>query len=101
MFKCGIYVLRLNLLVKKRLEATRPIPCVGTRERGNGWLRSEAKLHTQKYDGWTYNHAGSVHQLVIHLYIAKQPLFNNLHAAIPPLDGQTLPESRQEIEIFS
>ena len=25
----------------------------------------------------------------------------NLHAAIPPLDGQTLPESRQEIDIFS
>jgi len=59
-----------------------------------------ANMWLPKYDGWTYNHAGSVHQLVIHLHIAKQPLFNNLHAAIPPLDGQTLPESRQEIKIF-
>ena len=36
--------------------------------------------------------------LLCTLYNAKQPLFNNLHAAIPPLDGQTLPESRQKIE---
>jgi len=36
----------------------------------------------------------------IHLYIAKQPLFNNLHAAIPPLDGQTLSVCWQKIEIW-
>ena len=53
------------------------------------------------WHGGTNKGAESVHQLVIHLYIAKQPLFNNLHAAIPPLDGPTLPESRQEIEFFS
>ena len=39
---------------------------------------------------WTYNHAGSVHQLVIHPYNAKQPLLQHLHDGIPPLDGQTL-----------
>ena len=50
--------------------------------------------------GGTYNHAGSVHQLVIHPYNAKQPLLQHLHDGIPPLDGQTLPESRQKIEIF-
>jgi len=52
-----------------------------------------------KYGGRTYNHAESVHQLVIHPYNAKQPLFNNLHDGIPPLDGQTLPDHRQKIVI--
>ena len=44
-----------------------------------------------KYGGRTYNHADSVHQLVIHPYNAKQALLQHLHDAIPPLDGQTLP----------
>jgi len=55
----------------------------------------------KEYDGWTYNCAESVHQLVIHPYNAKQPLLQHLHDGIPPLDGQTLPDSRLEIEIFS
>ena len=47
------------------------------------------------------NHAGGVTDLVIYLTNAKHLLFNILHAVIPPLDGQTLPESQQEIEIFA
>jgi len=58
-----------------------------------------AYMWLEKYDGWTYNHAGSVHQLVMHIYNAKQPLLQHLHDAIPPLVGQTLPESRQKIEM--
>jgi len=46
-----------------------------------------------------HNHAESVNQLVIHPYNAKQPLLQHLHDGIPPLDGQTLAESRQEIKI--
>ena len=38
-------------------------------------------------------------ELVIHPYNAKQPLLQHLHDAIPPLDGQTLPESRQKVRI--
>ena len=38
--------------------------------------------------------------LVIHPYNAKQPLLQHLHYGIPPLDGQTLAESWQKIEIF-
>ena len=38
-------------------------------------LRHETCQHVAvKYGGGTYNHAGSVHQLVIHLYNAKHPL---------------------------
>ena len=48
----------------------------------------------------TYNHAGSVHQLVIHPYNAKQPLLQHLHDAIPPLDGQTLPDQSAENQRF-
>jgi len=51
-------------------------------------------------EGLTINQARSVHQLVIHLYNAKQPLLQHLHGGIPPLDGQTLPESRQKIRIW-
>ena len=46
-------------------------------------------------DSRTHNHAGSVHQLVIHPYTAKQPLLQHLHD-IPPLYGQTLAESQQK-----
>ena len=52
-------------------------------------------------EGLTYNHAESVHQLVIHPYNAKQPLLQHLHDAIPPLDGPTLPDHRQKIRIFA
>ena len=53
------------------------------------------------WDGGTYNHAGSVTDLVIYLTNAKHLLFNNLHAAIPPLDGQTCPEVGLKSKIFS
>jgi len=33
-------------------------------------------------------------------YNAKQPLLQHLHDGIPPLDGQTLPESWQKIKIW-
>jgi len=38
---------------------------------------------------------------VIHSYIAKQALCQDLHDVIPPLDGQALPESQQKIGIFA
>jgi len=65
------------------------------------WGLIAANMWLYKYDGWTYNHAGSVNHLVIHPYNAKQPLLQHLHDAIFPLVGQTLPESRQKIVIFS
>jgi len=37
----------------------------------------------------------------MHLYNAKQPLLQHLHDVIPPLVGQTLPESQQKIRIFA
>ena len=46
------------------------------------------------------NHAGSVTDLVIHLTNAKHLLFNNLHADIPPLDGQTCPEVGRKSGFF-
>jgi len=54
-----------------------------------------------KVYGGTYNYAWSVHQLVMHPCNAKQPLLQHLHDVIPPLDGQTLPESRQKIGFFA
>ena len=80
--KIAILGVSLSSVVGSNLNKTRS---------ANKWLL--------KYDGRTYNHAGSVHQLVIHPYNAKQPLLQHLHDAIPPLDGQTLPESQQEITI--
>jgi len=64
-------------------------------------LRHETCPHGAVKVWWKdyYNHAGSVHHLVIHPYKHKQALLQHLHDAIPPLDGQTLPESRPEIEI--
>jgi len=60
-----------------------------------------AYMWLEKYGGGPYYHAESVHQLVIHPYNAKQPPLQHLHDAIPPLDGQTLPDSQQKIKIFS
>ena len=54
-----------------------------------------------KYDGGTYNHTGSVTDLVIYLTNAKHLLFNNLHAGIPPLDGQTCPEVGRKSRFFA
>ena len=56
------------------------------------WGKKNANVWPLKYGGGTYNHAGGVTDLVIHLTNANHLLFNNLHAAIPPLDGQTCPE---------
>ena len=47
-----------------------------------------------------YKGAGNNTDLVIYLPNAKHLLFNILQADIPPLDGQTLPESRQKIRFF-
>jgi len=43
------------------------------------------QVAVKKWDGGTYNHADSVHQLVIHPYNAKQPLLQHLHDDIPHL----------------
>jgi len=58
-----------------------------------------ANMGLQKYVGGTYNHARSVHHLVIHIYNAKQPLLWQAYISEVPLDGQMLPESGQKIEI--
>ena len=47
-----------------------------------------------------YKGAGNNTDLVIYLPNTKHLLFNILQADIPPLDGQTLAESRQKIKIL-
>ena len=75
------------------------------------WLEIEIFSWSEAWNPPTWGCKSMVEGLTIMLgvlltllYIytnAKHLLFNNLHAAIPPLDGQTLPESWLEIEIFS
>jgi len=57
-------------------------------------LRHETRQQVVVEVGWRdlQSYAGSVTDLVMYLTNAKHLLFNNLHAAIPPLDGQTCPE---------
>ena len=78
------------------------LPEVGRKSRFFPDLRHETRQHGAVKVWWRdYNHAGSVHHFVIHLYNAKHLLFKHLHAAIPPLDGQTCLRVGRKSKIFS
>ena len=83
-----------RFVVKIRLKLTKPAYNLIDK-------RNETHKHgaVKVCGGGTYNHAGGLTDLAIHPYNAKQPLLQHLHDGIPPLDGQTLPDHRQKMEI--
>ena len=90
----NIYYSTTYMLLYPHLMAKRVLKLAGNRFFFLIWGMKPANMGLWKYGGGTYNHAGGVTDLVIYLTNAKHLLFNNLHAVIPPLDGQTCLEVR-------
>ena len=66
------------------------LPEVGRKSRFFPDLRHETRQHGAVKVWWrALQSCWECSSLVIHLYNAKHLLFKHLHAAIPPLDGQT------------
>ena len=92
---CSTYMMPYPHLMAKRWLR------VGRKSRFFPDLRHETCLHVAVKVWWRdLQSCLSVHQLVIYPCNAKQPLLQHLHDGIPPLDGQTLPGSRQKINIW-